>query len=250
MATDHKKLLNDVLADVTEFDGSAAVGRFADLRAVTAKVREAKLVLENVPDLNPDFIRNMEADPDFSVNSRRVRLEAIANYCRTAIRFLDSGVLKKDATVVPAPDLASLVGSTPGLAATIERRWLEAQICVRGGAYLAAIVLMGSILEGLLLARAQLDVSLAYQANAAPKNRGGGNVALPEWTLNSLLNVAIELRWLRADRGVFGHALRESRNIVHPWVEIARGMDFDEGTARTSWSVLTAAIEDLVSSIR
>lgn len=110
--------------------------------------------------------------------------------------------------------------------------------------------MMGSILEGLLLARALQSVDKAYQARAAPKdNKTGKPLALPTWTLNSLLDVAIELGWIKKDRGEFGHALRQSRNIVHPWAHVTSGADLDEGTAKTSWSVLVSAVDDLIASV-
>ena len=248
MTADQAAMLTHLLGEISHPNGVAATERFSGLRAVDAKVREAKLILSSVPGIAPNFITDMEADPDFEVSSRRVRLEALANYCRTALRFMDSGVLKPKKMLYKAPDLSKLTAPNPGLQAVLERRWLEAQKCVHAGAYLSSVIMMGSILEGLLLARAQLDVSRAYQAKSAPRTKTGDNVAMPQWTLNSLLDVTVELGWIKSDRRTFGHALRESRNVVHPWAEVSAGADFDKATARTSWSVLTSAVDDLLAS--
>lgn len=162
---------------------------------------------------------------------------------------MHSGVLKPKKALYSAPDLSALTSSNPGLGICIERRWLESQKCVHAQAYLSPVIMMGSILEALLLARTQMSVTNAYRAKVAPKIKAGANVAIPDWNLNALVDVAVELGWLKSDRGAFGHALRQARNIVHPWAELSTGANFDEGTARTSWSVLTAAVDDLLTSL-
>lgn len=249
MAQDHAAMLKRLLGEIAYPNGQAATERFPSLRSVDAKVREAKMILASVPGISPGFVGDMEKDPDFEANSRRIRLEALANYCRTALRFMDSGVLQPKKVLHKAPDLSKLTGSIPGLQACLEQRWLEAQRCVHAKAYLAAVVMMGSVLEGLLLARAQMEVGKAYQAKAAPRRKDGSNVAINDWNLSQLLDVAVELGWIKTDRGAFGHALRSSRNVVHPWVEVSTRASFDDGTARTSWSVLNSAVDDLLASV-
>ena len=246
---DHEVMLRKIVSEISLANGVAATERFSSLRAVDAKVREAKLILGSVPGITPSFISDMEADPDFEANSRRVRLEALANYCQTAVRFMHSGVLKTKKALYRAPDLSKLTSSNPGLGKCLERRWLESQKCVHAQAYLAAVIMMGSVLEGLLLARTHMSVEDAYRAKAAPKTRAGTGVAIPDWNLNALVDVAVELGWLKSDRGAFGHSLRQARNIVHPWAELSAGANFDEGTARTCWSVLTSAVDDLLGSL-
>lgn len=89
----------------------------------------------------------------------------------------------------------------------------------------------------------------ANRATHAPKNRDGRNIALQDWNLNVLLNVAIELGWVMIDRGKFGHALRESRNIVHPWAHMSTKANFDLATCNTCWQVLNASVDDLLKSV-
>ena len=245
------RLLRDALAEVTNSDGSAATERFNSLRDVDSKVREVKIVLEGVQGLPPALVGAIATDPDFSANSRRVRLEALANYIRSGIKFLETGAFEKPEKVIYAPpSLAPLAGTMLGLQEELEGRWREAQKCMHVGAYTSAVILMGSILEGLLLARAQLSVAAAYQATRAPRDKIGRQLAVHDWALNALIDVAVELGWLKADRGKFSHALRESRNIVHPWQAVTIRAKFDNATCVTSWSVLEAAVDDLLSSIK
>jgi hypothetical protein len=244
------QLLRGALSDITVEGGLAATDRFNSLREVDAKHREVRMTLESSDGLPPSLLASMSADPDFQANSRRVRLEALAGYIRSAIKFLDTGAFEKPKKLIYAPpDLTRLTQPLPGLREELERRWREAQRCVHAEAYTAAVIMMGSILEGLLLARCQLAISIAQQSSRAPKDRDGKHVAVHDWKLSALIDVAVDVGWLKSDRGKFSHALRESRNVVHPWQAVMQQTNFDEATCKTSWSVLDASVDDLLKSI-
>lgn len=148
------------------------------------------------------------------------------------------------------PDISKLTAAMPKLEQVIKDRWMEAQKCQRAGAHLAAVILMGSILEGLLLARCQMSPAEANRSTRSPKNRkSGAPLPIHEWPLNAMIDVAGDVGWLKVDRSKFSHALRESRNIVHPWQHAATNADFDEATCKTCWQVLVAAVQDLTKSI-
>jgi hypothetical protein len=238
--------LQNLLAELVLPSGAANTERFSSLRDVDAKVREVRTVLESVAGQMPDFLSQMNADPDFKANSRRIRLEALANYCRSVVRFIDSGIGRVEKLIAKPPNLTRLVGSMPDLKRILEDRWIEAQTCQNVGAYVAAVVMMGSVLEGLLLAIGNNNRPQCYRAARAPKTKDGKQVHLEEWNLNSLIDVAVELGWIKTDRGQFSHALRQSRNIVHPWEHMASRADFDQATCRTCWHVLNAAVDDLL----
>jgi hypothetical protein len=237
-----EKLLNEV----RNADGSAAVQQYPSLRHVDAKVREFKMVLQTMPQDSAPLREAFDNDIDFSANSRRVRLEALANHCQTAMRFLTSGIIKPKKQLFRGPNLQKLTQILPPLEEIIQARWLEAQRCQHAGAFLAAVILMGSILEALLLARALTAQSLAYQARSAPKDKTGKPIALHDWKLAALIDTAVELGWLKMDRGKFSHALRQSRNVVHPWQHATLKADFDEATCKTCWHVLNASVDDLL----
>lgn len=100
------------------------------------------------------------------------------------------------------------------------------------------------------MARALIGQSEAFRSKSAPRKKDGSNIPINSWTLNTLIDVAVELEWLKIDRGKFGHALRESRNIVHPWAHVSTKANFDEATCKTCWHVLNASVDDLLSSIQ
>jgi hypothetical protein len=251
MALDHakaKELISGLLKEISSDAGLALTESFSGLRAVDAKVREAKMVLRDAG--ANALVEAMESDSDFEANSRRVRLEALANYCRTALKFFDTGALQTKKQLFKGPDLTKITQIMPELEGIVQARWLEAQRCQHSGAFLAAVILMGSILEALLLARCSISPSDAYQSTAAPKDkRSSKALALHDWTLSTLIDVAVSKQWLKTDRGGFSHALRESRNIVHPYEQARSRANFDESTCKVCWQVLNASVDDLLASI-
>ena len=143
------------------------------------------------------------------------------------------------------PDFASLVDSS--LADILTQRWYEAQKCVNAEAYLAAVVMMGSILEGALLHKVEVNPAAANQAERSPKNRRTGKpLPFHDWGLSALIDVAHELGWLQGDVSRFSHALRESRNMVHPYMERVLHDRPDRDTCSICWQVIRAAVSDLL----
>lgn len=243
-------LLQTALAEIALPNGSAATESFSGLREVDAKVREVRMIIEGVEGLPPSLLSDMLNDGDFGANSRRIRLETLAHYIRSALKFLNTGAFEKPKKEILAPpDFSKLTSSVPGLKEELDRRWREAQRCVHAKAFTSAVILMGSILEGLLLARAQLSVSQAYQSAKAPRDKMGKSPAIQDWSLSALIDVATDVGWVKTDRGKFSHALRESRNVVHPWQAVMSRANFDEATCKTSWHVLESSVADLVRSL-
>lgn len=146
----------------------------------------------------------------------------------------------------PPPNFEQLVGE-PRLAKILSFRWDEAQRCVESSAHLAAVVMMGSILEGVLFYRAESNLAIVNRAKAAPKDRTGSPKPLHEWSLSHLIDVAHEVGWLQGDVKRFSHALRDSRNIVHPYVQRLQQDIPDEDTCSICWQVVRAAVSDLLA---
>jgi len=151
----------------------------------------------------------------------------------------------KDTPLEAPPDFAGLV-TDPSLADILLFRWAEAQRCFKADAHLSAVIMMGSILEGVLLHKAEHNMKAVNQANAAPKEKTGSVKPIHEWSLASLIDVAHEAGWLQGDVKRFSHALRESRNIVHPYVQRLSKDRPDGDTCRICWQVVRAAVADLL----
>ena len=148
--------------------------------------------------------------------------------------------LKKD-------DRFYLLGFDPQFCQNLESRWQEMQKCYDSGAYLATVVLLGSILEGMLLAKLQSNIKSAMTAHKAPKDgKSGSTKALNEWSLHDYVTVAIDLGYLPKSIEKHVHELRDSRNLVHPHKQINSGIIADESLCRISREIAETIIDSLV----
>jgi len=127
----------------------------------------------------------------------------------------------------------------------IQQRLDEIQVCMKFGAPLAAVFLIGSTLEGLLLNMATNEPASYNRAAAAPKDKNGKVRQFQEWKLSDLINVSSEVRKIGEDVRKFSDALRDFRNYIHPFEQAQSRFDPDIHTAEISWQVLRAAIADL-----
>lgn len=144
------------------------------------------------------------------------------------------------------PDFGRLVRDEE-MASVLKFRWEEAQRCVQAEAYLAAVVMMGSLLEGVLLAKMRAHPEIANKANGAPSDRRTKQVKpFVKWRLAEMIQVAREQRWLREDVRAFSDALREYRNLVHPSAEFAGTERPDRRTCGICWQVVEAAVQQLL----
>ncbi len=177
----------------------------------------------------------------------------------------DSPSPSPDKAISQPPDFDKLTND-PQLASILRNRWKEAQVCSRAGAHLSAIVMMGSVLEGTLLAVVKCNPEKSNKAKAAPQDhecnpeKSNKAKAAPQdqmrkplsfgdWHLNALIDVAHECGWLQVDVKRFSHFLRESRNIVHVQQQLALDEYPDKDTCNICWEVVQAAVNDLERSI-
>lgn len=124
----------------------------------------------------------------------------------------------------------------------IQARLKEVQVALKAGAYLSVIFLCGSILEAILLGVAQKNPATFNQAKTTPKAKDGSPKHFQNWTLAQLINVACEVGFLKPDIKTFSHGLRDFRNYIHPYEQMASGFMPDEHTARVCFQVLKAAL--------
>ena len=149
---------------------------------------------------------------------------------------------------IPLDDLVQNLRKLPIeqlLIENLEKRLFEVEKCIENKAFLAAITLMGSILEGLLLAIVALKPKEANLSKSAPKNKDGKVKKFHEWTLTDLISVAHACKWIDADVKDFSDQLRDYRNMIHPYHQIRKGIYPDFDTVKICWEVLKAAINDL-----
>jgi hypothetical protein len=112
----------------------------------------------------------------------------------------------------------------------LRRRLEEAHTCWQSSAYTAAIIMLGSVLEGVLY-----DVALSrHSEGQAPKDH-----------LASLIGLAERQGWIAKDVTDYAHVLRDHRNLVHPKKQLLDRYEPEDDTVRIAWNVVVAALNDL-----
>jgi hypothetical protein len=127
----------------------------------------------------------------------------------------------------------------------LNQRIDEIRKCLTAQSPLAMIFLCGSTLEGILLGIASAKPREFNQSRLSPKDKIGKVKQFYEWTLADFINVARDLGLIGEDVKQFSHALRDFRNYIHPYQQMASHFDPDQHTAKICWQVLQAAITQL-----
>lgn len=141
-------------------------------------------------------------------------------------------VLQRPAAKAPVELTANLTGivSDRVFGEQLRGRLDEAHTCWSAGASTAAIIMLGSLFEGVLY-----DVAISRgETGQKPKDH-----------LQTLIDNAVEAGWIARDVQDFAHSLRSYRNLVHPKKQKEDQFTPDEDTVRVSWNVVVAALNDL-----
>ncbi len=96
-----------------------------------------------------------------------------------------------------------------------------------------------------MLGIAQMTPQVFNQAKSSPKDKEGKVKKFPDWNLREMIDVACESRFLSVDVQKFSHALRDFRNYIHPYEQMASRFSPDHHTSLICLQVLKAAVADL-----
>jgi hypothetical protein len=121
--------------------------------------------------------------------------------------------------------------------AEIERDMAELVLCMRRGAWKAALVLSGSIVESNIYYCILQSPRLKSPPTKTEMSRPGLAALLRIANRNDILPLALFR---------FGECVREYRNAIHPDVRERMGVVANENTAQAAYSVL----QDVVRSVR
>lgn len=133
----------------------------------------------------------------------------------------------------------------------ITRRWNECRRCVGADAHLAAIVMMGGLLEALFVARANKmpDKNPLIKAKSAPKDKSTGKTLnYQEWMLDSYIKVAHELNWITESARDIADVLKGYRNYIHPEKERRHGVALAFNDSSMFWQVTKELVRQLLIS--
>ena len=124
----------------------------------------------------------------------------------------------------------AVVVSDQGFGEQLQGRLDEAYVCWKAGAPTAAIIMLGSLLEGALY-----DVATSrHESGKKPTDH-----------LASLIDLARDSRWIARDVVEYAHVLRGHRNFVHPKKQWDESYVPDYDTVQIAWNVVVAALNDL-----
>ncbi|MCX4964070.1 hypothetical protein OHA98_04390 [Streptomyces sp. NBC_00654] len=126
----------------------------------------------------------------------------------------------------------------PRMAALLQRRLDEARTCYANGAHVAAIIMLGSLLEGVLL-------TVIHERDASLLGKKDANFI----GLKDLIDICRRAGWIDIDMERFSQALREYRNFVHPRREFREEHTPDRDTLTVSWYVVNGSLNDLAASL-
>ncbi|MET7283032.1 hypothetical protein ABZS29_32695 [Kribbella sp. NPDC005582] len=128
-------------------------------------------------------------------------------------------------------NLADIVGDE-AFADQLRGRLEQAHACWLNGAPTAAVIMLGSLLEGVLY-----DYLLHHPI---PGTR-------PTDRFEALIDLAREQTWISSDVADYAHVLRNHRNIVHPRRQLRDDYRPGPDTVRIAWNVVVAALNDLAA---
>jgi hypothetical protein len=172
--------------------------------------------------------------------SRSLYVDKFKNIHENLVHLRSSNMSKlaSAATVDTPPDFSKLIPDT-AMQNILNKRWTECVACIAYGAPLAATVMIGGLLEGLLLARINRETNKAsiFTAAAAPKNNQNQTLPLKEWTLQNYIDVAHELKWITVAAKDVGVVLRDYRNYIHPQKELSHGIALTTPDAQILWEI-------------
>ncbi|GAA1718284.1 hypothetical protein GCM10009745_78840 [Kribbella yunnanensis] len=112
----------------------------------------------------------------------------------------------------------------------LRHRLDEAFACWRSGAPTAALIMLGSLLEGVLY-----DVAL-HSMESTPSDN-----------LQALITKARDERWIAKDVAEYADVLRNHRNLVHPRKQWKQEYEPEDDSVRIAWNVVVAALNDLAA---
>ena len=138
--------------------------------------------------------------------------------------------------------------SAPKSEEILRLRWREVERCLRAEAYLAATIMMGSLLEGVLFFLFRENPKAARQCSCAPK-KGDKVKDFAEWKLGEMIDAAREMEWIGYGIKKLSHSVRDFRNLVHPAEQLKNNESPGHPVAKISWQIVQTAIRDEIGKV-
>lgn len=137
----------------------------------------------------------------------------------------------------PAPDVSFVADEACRVAAMVAAD--EAERCLSVGAFSAAVVMVGSALEAVLLDALLVDPKRTLATEAAK----GKDPDLRRWHLPALIDVAAERGLLKKGADKLSEWIKDHRNLVHPGRMLREDQHVTKADASASVAVLAVVCE-------
>lgn len=164
-------------------------------------------------------------------NGQKHNQSSLSDFLNTDFKISSISTMNIEASLIPI----------------LEARLVEVNKCHATGSPFAVIILCGSILEGLLLGIASKNIEKCNRSKSAPKDKTGRTKQINDWTLSDLIEVAYDVGFLKLDVKKYSHTLRDFRNYIHPYQQMASNFAPDKHTASICLQVLKAAMASLAN---
>jgi hypothetical protein len=149
--------------------------------------RPKLVAIFSAADLQPvDEMYQKVVEASHKSAARSGYIDTLKDISESLVQLRSGNVVKLAAatTTDAPPDFSKLI-SDAAMQTILEERWTECVICISYGAPLAATVMIGGLLEGLLLARVNRENNKTpiFTAGASPKDKQNKTLPLKDWTL-------------------------------------------------------------------
>jgi hypothetical protein len=191
--------------------------------------------VEQIEKLFPGVLPSFRREDFFSHDVGRgpyYRLDGLKLYVAKAVGRLTTAAEESESTPVTQVRTFAYVADVK-LRSIVARDYGEAQRAFVAKCWKSVIILSGGIIEAVLLDILQQKQGAAIAAKAAPSQPD-----LTKWPLSDLIDVSVELGLVSQGVEKLSHPVREYRNLIHPGVELRKGLVFDGEEARIALEVL------------
>lgn len=214
-------------------------------KQLTAVFTDAELA-----EIDQRYQWTLEASHKITLRSSYV--EVLKQNVASLVTLRSGNVIKLSAAAAPTPDAPpdfSPIVQDAEMKTILEDRWVECTLCVADKTPLAATVMIGGLLEGVVYARISRQANKApiYTAAAAPKDKAGKTLPLKEWKLQSYIGVAHELKWITQTVRDLGEVLRDYRNYIHPHKQYSEKMSLAPEDAKILWEISKSITRQLLT---
>jgi hypothetical protein len=135
----------------------------------------------------------------------------------------------------------------------LEERWIASKVCMENGAYLPAIVMMGSLVEGMLYAVIAKNKEKALRIRGLrthKEKQSGIPYPIEKWSFYELAQVAHQAQWMKSGVNDFVDPLRDWRNLVHPREQENKNVFPYKGICSVCLEITKLVISDLSTELK